>query len=309
MRRIVVTGGAGFIGSSVVRKLEQMDVKPVVLDDLSTGLVENVETTSAEVIIGSITDPDALDRAFRDAEAIIHLAARPSVPRSIADPMATHTVNATGTLLALEAARRADCRHFILASSSSVYGASGRLPRREGDVAIPLSPYAASKLAAESYVQAYAGSFGIGGLIFRFFNVYGPRQRADSPYAAVIPAFLNATLSGNPVTVHGDGEQTRDFTFVESVASVLVRAADEGASELIPVNLAFGSRSSLLDVIAAVEVATGRTVTKNHTPPRTGDVRDSQADPTRLLGLFPDEKPVTMEDGLRATVAWMKGQK
>ncbi|MGH9090471.1 MAG: NAD-dependent epimerase/dehydratase family protein, partial [Acidimicrobiales bacterium] len=240
------------------------------------------------------------------AAAIVHLAALPSVPRSLADPLASHEANATGTLSVLEAARAAGVGHVVVASSSSVYGANPTLPKSEEMATLPLSPYAASKLAAESYALAYARSFGLEVLAFRFFNVFGPLQPAGHAYAAVIPAFVDAALGGRALQVHGDGLQTRDFTYVGTVTEVLAGAVRKHISAPGPVNLAFGSRLSLLDVISTLERILDRSVSVEHLGPRPGDVRHSQADGSRLRALFPSLSPVPFEVGLAETVAWFE---
>ena len=237
---------------------------------------------------------------------MVHLAARPSVPRSIADPLASHEANATGTMQVLEAVRRAGGPQLIVASSSSVYGANPTLPKSESLTPAPLSPYAASKLATESYALAHAHAFSLDVLAFRFFNVFGPLQPAGHAYAAVIPAFVSAALAGEPLAIHGDGGQTRDFTYVGSVAEVITDAIVRRVTSPTPVNLAFGGRLSLLEAIEVLEGILGKTVVRAHQEPRAGDVRDSQADQTRLRGLFPHIEPVDFEDGLRRTVDWFR---
>ena len=236
----------------------------------------------------------------------MHLAARPSVPRSLADPVASHAANATGTVKVLEAARSAEVPHVVVASSSSVYGANPTLPKREDLGTMPVSPYAASKLATEAYALAWQRSFGLGVLAFRFFNVFGPLQPAGHAYAAVVPAFVDAALAGCPLPVHGDGTQTRDFTYVGTVARVLAAAATAAVAHDGPVNLAFGSRISLLELIERLEGVVGHPLDRDHQPTRAGDVRDSQADDTLLRSLFPDVAPVELDEGLNATVGWFR---
>ena len=307
---VVVTGGAGFIGANLCRSLRSQSFvdRLVVIDDLSSGRRENLEAIDGvELVIGSILDSPLLDDALQGAGAVVHLAARPSVPRSMANPMASHLVNATGTLEVLEAARRAGKPQVVVASSSSVYGANPTLPKREDNVAMPASPYAASKLAAESYTLAYGRCFDLPVLAFRFFNVFGPLQSADHEYAAVVPAFVDSALREKPLPVHGDGKQSRDFTFVDTVAAVLTDSVRRTVTDPEPVNLAFGSRVSLLDLISLLEDVLGRPLDRHHLDPRPGDVRDSQADQTRLRKLFPDIQPIALEDGLKATVEWFRG--
>jgi UDP-glucose 4-epimerase len=306
--RVVVTGGAGFIGANLCRILGQaawVD-RVICLDDLSSGHLDNLLGVRASVVEGSILDNSALDEAFADADAVVHLAARPSVPRSIADPLVSHEVNVTGTARVLEAVRRHRIAHSIIASSSSVYGGNLALPKREDMAAMPLSPYAATKLAAESYALAWANSYELDVLVFRFFNVFGPLQPAGHAYAAVVPTFIHASLAGRPLPVHGDGYQTRDFTFVDTVTEVIADTLRRRVSSSQPVNLAFGTRTSLIAFIAVLESVLGRSLKREHVPPRAGDVRDSQADQTLLRSLFPDAQAVPLEQGLRATVDWFR---
>ena len=306
---VVVTGGAGFIGANLCRMLARQDFvdQVVALDDFSTGSPVNLaDSTSVKLVEGSILNADDLDGVMAGIQAVVHLAARPSVPRSLADPIATHQVNATGTMMVLEAARRHGAPHVVVASSSSVYGANPALPKREDMVPMPVSPYAASKLATEAYALSYARSFEIPVLAFRFFNVFGPLQPASHAYAAVVPAFVSCALAGNSLPVHGDGTQTRDFTFVGTVVSVLTDAIHRRVVDPEPVNLAYGSQVSLLELIALLEEITGQELQLDHVESRLGDVRHSQADQSRLCRLFPDVKPTSLADGLRATVAWFR---
>ncbi|MGW0067197.1 NAD-dependent epimerase/dehydratase family protein [Streptosporangium sandarakinum] len=303
--RILVTGGAGFIGVNTCRAFTaRPEVERVtVLDDLSSGDLANLDGVGVEFVKGSILDRDLLADLAADATTVIHLAARPSVPRSLTDPVASHTVNATGTLNVLEACRET-APQVILASSSSVYGNRPEPYKHEDLPTRPLSPYGASKLAAEAYALAYAESYGLPVLPFRFFNVYGPMQAADHAYAAVIPAFVSAALRGRPVPIHGDGNQARDFTYVGSVTDVLVDAAVRRVTSRRPVNLAFGTRVSLLYLRRLLSEVLDRPIEADFLPPRTGDIRESQASPDLLRDLFPDVRPVPLEDGLRMTAAW-----
>lgn len=305
--RVVVTGGAGFIGTNVCRALVAGGHDVVAVDDLSTGSKDNLaDLPAVSLVEGTILDPDVLDDAFAGADAVVHLAARGSVPRSIEDPRATHAANTTGTLEVLEAARRAGSPHVVVASSSSVYGASPRLPRVEDDVLLPVSPYAVSKVATEQYALSFQQVFDLPVLAFRFFNVFGPHQPAGHAYAAVVPVFVDAALAGRPLPFHGDGTQTRDFTYVETVAAVVVDAVERRVTDGLPVNLAFGTRVSLLELADLLEHVLGQPLERAFGEPRPGDVRDSQADQTRLRVLFPDVEPVGLEAGLRATVDWFR---
>jgi UDP-glucose 4-epimerase len=304
--RVVVTGGAGFIGANLCRHLVAHPAvgEVVVVDDLTAGSVANLDGVPVDMVQGSILDDPVLNRALAGATSVVHLAGRPSVPRSIADPVASHEVNATGTMRVLEVVRRQAVSHVVVASSSSIYGANPVLPKHEDLAPAPRSPYAASKLAAESYTLAWSQVWGFGALSFRFFNVFGPFQPAGHAYAAVIPAFVDAALAGRAVDVHGDGRQTRDFTFVDSVCAILTQAVVRRVRCDTPVNLAFGGRYDLLTVLDMLERILGRPVPRRHVDPRPGDVRDSQADRTRLKCLFPTVTPVSLEEGLRRTVEW-----
>ena len=294
--RVVVTGGAGFIGSNLCRMLLDTDGidSVAVIDDLSNGNLANLDGCDPErltFVEGTILDDDALDRAFAGADAVVHLAALGSVPRSVANPLASHHANATGTVMVLEAARRHGDLHTIVASSSSVYGSNPVLPKHEDLATRPLSPYGGSKLATEGYTLAWGASYGLPVLAFRFFNVFGPMQPAGHVYAAVIPAFVDAALRGEPVTVHGDGTQSRDFTYVGTVCATITDALLRRVTSDEPVNLAFGSRISLLDTLELLEGILGHPVERNHVENRKGDVPHSQADNTRLRALFPDIEP------------------
>ena len=311
--RVAVTGGAGFIGANLARTLLDRGHDVVVLDDLSTGNRANLDGLDGALrfVEGSILDDAALDDVLGSSPtaSVVHLAARPSVPKSVADPVASHVANATGTMQVLEAVRRHGVGHVVVASSSSVYGANEHLPKHEDLVPMPVSPYAASKLATESYAMAWAASYGLRALAFRFFNVFGPLQPAGHDYAAVVPAFVDAALAGRPLPIHGDGLQSRDFTFVGSVSGVLADAVEQGTHHDRPVNLAFGSRITLLELIAELESVLGTTLEREHLPTRAGDVRHSQADQARFRSLFPDVKPVPVRDGLEQTVAWFRSQR
>lgn len=309
--RVLITGGAGFIGANLSKHLVERGNEVVVLDDLSTGDRENLADVPVHFVEGTILSASDLDGVVDGVDSVVHLAARPSVPRSIKDPMASHLVNATGTAEVLEAVRRAGGERgrpaqVIVASSSSVYGANPKLPKSEDLAPRPVSPYAASKLATESYALAWGASFGMDVLAVRFFNVFGPLQAAGHAYAAVVPAFVDAALAGRPLPVHGDGTQSRDFTYVGSVCSVLGDAIARRVSDAEPMNLAFGSRVTLLEVIAELESIIGHGLDVEHQPTRAGDVPHSQADTARLRSLFPNVEPVPLVTGLAATVDWFR---
>jgi len=305
--KVVITGGAGFIGGNLARLLVERGDTVVVLDDLSTGRMENLPSGAPLTFVeGSILDPDALDAACQGADAIVHLAARASVPESIEDPLGSHRVNVTGTIEVLEAARRARNAHVVLASSTSVYGNDPTEAKHEGLPTHPLSPYAASKAALESYASAYHHSYGLPVTVFRFFNVFGPLQPADHVYAAAVPAFVSAAVAGQTLTIHGDGKQTRDFVAVDTVAAFILDALDRKVVSPDPVNLAVGVSTNLLELVALLEEITGDELPVTHTEPRAGDVRRSKADCTRLRELFPDVEPEPLDESLRATVDWFE---
>ncbi len=306
--KVVVTGGAGFIGANLCRSLLEAGIdEVVVVDDLSTGSAANLAGLDVGMVTGSIVEPDVLDVALAGAGAVVHLAARPSVPRSLQDPVASHVANATGTVTVLEAARRAGGPLVVVASSSSVYGANPTLPKHEDLTPAPVSPYAASKLAAESYALAWQQSFDLPVLALRFFNVFGPLQMPGHAYAAVVPALVSAALEGRPLPIHGDGHQSRDFTFVGTVCAVLTEAVQRGVAFEGPVNLAFGTRTDLMTLVGLLEEVIGHPLAVDHLDPRPGDVRHSQADNARLRQLFPGIEPVALRPGLEATVSWMAG--
>ena len=303
--KIVVTGGAGFIGANLCRELTQRrECEVVAIDDLSTGLLANLEGSEVDLRVGSILDHALLADACAGAHAIVHLAAVPSVPRSIVDPERSHDVNATGTVRVLEVARQIGA-HVVLASSSSVYGHNPAQPKSEDMPVMPASPYAASKVAAESYARSFQNCYGLSATVFRFFNVFGPLQGADHAYAAVVPSFISSALRGEPLIVHGDGEQSRDFTFVSNVIEVLARSAIERRNSPDPINLAWGTNTSLNQLIAKLSAMMGAPLQVTYGDERPGDVRHSQAATKRLRRMFPGSAPVPFDDALRETVAWM----
>jgi len=306
--KVVVTGGAGFIGANLVRSLcNRPDIKDVVVvDNLSFGFRSNLDDLDVTFLKGSILDKHLVAEAMDGASSVVHLAARSSVPRSIAHPMAAHEDNTTGTATILEAARSKGNIQVIVASSSSVYGANETLPKHEGLAPRPVSPYAATKLATESYTLAWGHSYGMPVLALRLFNVFGPFQPPLHTYAAVIPAFLSAAMQNRPLPVHGDGSQCRDFTYVDTVVAVICDAISRRMSHLEPVNLAFGQKITLLEVISELERILDRKLSIEFQPIRVGDVAQSQADASTLGRLFPDIAPSDFSEGLRTTARWFK---
>jgi processive 1,2-diacylglycerol beta-glucosyltransferase len=303
--KVVVTGGAGFIGSHVCAALLGTPgvTEIVVIDDLSTGRRSNVDRASCRLIVGSVLDSALLDRWFRGADAVVHLAAVASVPRSMQDPVGCDAVNVSGTVRVLNAARRTGGCLAVLASSSAVYGSSAATVKHESTPVQPVTPYAVSKLAGEMYAELYARNFGVDVLALRLFNAYGPRQQLDGTYPAVIPAFLRSALSGTPLTIYGDGRQTRDFIHVETIANVIVDAVRRRVTNARPVNVGSGVPRSLIDVISELERLLGRRLEIEHLPARPGDVLDSCADIGRMRALFPSVEVKGLADGLSAMLA------
>jgi UDP-glucose 4-epimerase len=276
----------------------------VVVDDLSTGLISNVDQEKSTFHQVSITDAKALQVALKDCQTIFHLAARGSVPRSIKNPVATHDVNATGTLNVLEVAREFGA-HVIFSSSSSVYGRNMQLPKDESMWLGPMTPYAASKLAAEGYVQAYASAYNVPTTLLRFFNVFGPRQRPDHEYAAVLPKWIWLAMQGQPIDVYGDGTASRDFTYVDTVLDIAMTAMKEKVVTEGAMNLAYGNRIFLNDTIEMLRKHFPD-LQVNYKSERLGDVKESQNDPELLKKLFPNVQPKEFEKALSETIEWLK---
>jgi UDP-glucose 4-epimerase len=304
MSKVAVTGGAGFIGSNLTRRLISEGHEVVVVDDLSTGLISNVDQAETTFHQVSITDAKALHTALKDCQTIFHLAARGSVPRSIKNPVATHDVNATGTLNVLEVARESGA-HVIFSSSSSVYGRNTQLPKDESMWLGPMTPYAASKLAAEGYVQAYAAAYKVPTTLLRFFNVFGPRQRPDHEYAAVLPKWIWLAMQGQPIDVYGDGTASRDFTYVDTVLDIAMTAMKEKVVTEGAMNLAYGNRIFLNDTIEMLKKHFPD-LQVNYKSERLGDVKESQNDPELLKKLFPKIQPKEFETALSETIEWLK---
>jgi UDP-glucose 4-epimerase len=309
MAAYLVTGGAGFIGSHLVEALTRAGGRVRVLDDFSTGLRENLAhvTPAPEVVDGDAADAATVSKAVVGADVVFHLAALASVQKSVEAPAETHRVCATGTLTVLDAARRKGVRRVVYAASSSAYGLPQGDVQTEDEPLRPLSPYAAAKLAGELYCQAFTESFGLETVRLRFFNIFGPRQRADSPYSGVIALFAAAVAAGRTPTVFGDGLQTRDFTYVTDVVQALTHAAEAPGVSGRVYNIGAGRNVSLLDLIAALNRLLGVSVVPRHGPPRVGDVRHSRADVSRARRDLGYQPRVTFEDGLAETLRWLRG--
>ena len=304
--KVLVTGGAGFIGTNLTSNLLSNGYKVKVFDDLSTGLKANIPK-DAEFVNASILEANQIDNAIKDCEVVVHLGARGSVPRSIKDPIATHNVNATGTLNVLEAARTSQC-HYIFSSSSSVYGSNMSLPKNEDMVLRPITPYAASKMSGEALSLGYAKSYGLAVSTFRFFNIFGPWQRPDHEYAAVLPKWIYKCIKGDEIEIFGDGEQTRDFTYVGTVVSIIKNCISGKVLHPEPVNLAYGNNTSLNQVIHLLKNDFPNLRVK-HLPTRDGDVLHSKNDPKLVKSLYPNINVEKFETSLQETINWFKGSK
>lgn len=301
--KCLVTGGGGFIGSHLSRFLLERGDEVIVLDNFSTGKRENLEGVDVRLLEGDIRDFSCVTEAVKGVDTVFHQAALCSVARSVEDPRSTHEVNTTGTLNVFEASRRAGVRRVVFASSSSVYGDSASLPKEETMPTAPLSPYAISKLVGEHYGALYSRLFGLETVGLRYFNVFGPRQDPDSEYAAVIPKFLHGILKGEEVQVHGDGSQTRDFTYIDNVVHANVAAANSPAVAGEVLNIACGDRWSLIELLKQLESALQRDATVVFRDRRVGDIKHSQASiekAKRLLGYSP---AIDFEEGIRRTAA------
>ncbi|MGH9120042.1 MAG: NAD-dependent epimerase/dehydratase family protein [Acidimicrobiales bacterium] len=305
--RVLVTGGAGFIGSHVVDALVADGADVVAVDDLSSGRAENV-APQADLIEADVADAGAMERIARGCELVFHQAAHRSVPRSVDRPLETDRVNVAGTLSVLNAARSAGARRVVLASSSSVYGGADQRPTPEGAPLAPRSPYAVTKLAGEHYARVFWELYGLETVSLRYFNVYGPRQDPSSRYAAVIPLFIDAILRGDGPEVHGDGRQSRDFTFVSDAVQANVKAAWAPAEACAgrAYNIARGHPATLLELIGIVEELVATRVEPRHVPSRAGDVRHSHADIEAARADLAFDPVVSFRDGLARTVAWYR---
>jgi UDP-N-acetylglucosamine 4-epimerase len=309
MALFLVTGGAGFIGSNLVREILRGGDRVRVLDSFATGRRENLAGLEASIDLreGDIRDPAACRDACAGADFVLHQAALGSVPRSVADPMASHEANATGTLNMLIAARDAGARRFVYASSSSVYGNSDAPAKVETLPTRPLSPYASQKLIGENYTVIFRSVYGLPTVALRYFNVFGPRQDPTSAYAAVIPLFAKSLLAGEAATIYGDGLQTRDFTYVANVVSANLKACEASAEACgRAYNIACGGTISILDLYRRIAAKLGRSIEPRHAPERKGDVRSSRADiglARKLLGYEPEWD---LDRGLDATVEWYR---
>ena len=306
--RYLVTGGAGFIGSNLVDELLRRGHSVVVLDDLSTGNEENLAgvRSAIDLRIGSVIDLATVQSACVDVDYVIHLAARTSVPKSVKDPLETNSVNIDGTLNVLVAARDAKVRRFVYAASSAAYGETPTLPKIESMQAEPISPYGVTKFVGELYAQVFGRVYGLENASVRYFNVFGPRQDPTSQYSGVLSRFMLAILKGEPLVIYGDGEQSRDFTFIDNIVDETLRACEAPGASGKVFNGGTGVRITLNEVAKLLEKIAGKKIQTKYEPPRDGDIRDSQADISlarKILGYTPC---VLFEEGLKRTWDWYK---
>jgi UDP-N-acetylglucosamine/UDP-N-acetyl-alpha-D-glucosaminouronate 4-epimerase len=311
MAHFLVTGGGGFIGSNLAHALAARGEQVRVVDNFATGRMENlaelVDAGRVELIRGDICDADVCARAVAGVDYVLHQAAIPSVPRSMEDPVGSDLVNVHGTVVLLDAARRAKVKRVVFAGSSSAYGekAPGE-PKVETMPPDPLSPYAVAKLACEHYLRVFYTGFGLETVTLRYFNVFGPRQDPKSQYAAVIPNFVTAALAGRPATIFGDGEQSRDFCFVENAieANLLACTAPGAPGEIF--NIACGAATSLLEVVDVIASIVGKKIPPRHDPPRAGDIKHSLADIAKARRVLGYTGAISFQDGIERTVAWYR---
>jgi len=304
----LVTGGAGFIGSHMVEELVRRGERVRVVDSLVTGKKRNLAAVESKIefVLGDVADPAVAKAAVAGMDYVLHQAAIPSVPRSVADPLTSHRAGVDATLHILLAARDAGVTRVVYAGSSSVYGNQPTLPKREDMPPQPLSPYALQKLVGEQYAQMFTTLYGLETVTTRYFNVFGPRQDPSSPYSGVISIFVKSVLSGQAPPIHGDGEQTRDFTYVANVVDGVLKACHAPGASGRVMNVATGGRVSLNQLLASLQAITGTNLEAIHGPDRVGDVKHSQADISTARRLLAYEPSVTVEEGLRRTIDWFK---
>jgi nucleoside-diphosphate-sugar epimerase len=306
--RYLVTGGAGFIGSNTVDELVRRGHGVVVLDDLSSGKEENLNEVRNKItfVKGSVTDLEAVQKAMQQAEFVIHLAARTSVPRSVKDPLETNRINVDGTLNVLVAARDNRVKRVVFAASSSAYGETPTLPKVESMQAQPISPYGVSKYVGELYAHAFGRCYGLENVSVRYFNIFGPRQDPDSPYSGVLSRFATAFLDEEQLVVYGDGEQTRDFTYVDNAVQANLLACEAPGASGGVFNIGTGGRVSLNQTLEHLRRITGKKLVARYDPPRDGDIRDSQADISKAREVLGYEPTVQFAEGLERTFAWYR---
>lgn len=306
--KYLITGGAGFIGSNIAEELVKRRQTVRILDNFTTGKMQHLEKIKdkVEIIKGDIQNEKDLEKALKDIDIVFHEAALRSVPRSVDDPLSTNDVNITGTLKLLIAARNAKVKRVVYASSSSAYGDSMKIPQKEVHATSPISPYATSKLAAEHYCRVFAKTFGLETVSLRYFNVFGPKQDPDSKYSAVIPKFIESALKNEPLEIHGDGKQSRDFTFIDNVVQAnLLAATVKGISGEV-FNIACNESNTVMDIGKNIEKILGKKLTYNHTPSRAGDIRKTCADISKAIKMMNYNPKVKFDEGIKKTFIWFK---
>ncbi|MBV6495055.1 MAG: SDR family NAD(P)-dependent oxidoreductase [Acidobacteria bacterium ACB1] len=308
---VLVTGGAGFIGSNLADRLIQEGARVRILDNFSTGFRENLEEISGsfEFIEGDVADGTVVASAIKDVEIVFHEAALPSVPRSVEDPVSTHQACVEGTFNLLLAAKDAGVRRFVYAASSSAYGDQPTLPKSETMAPAPMSPYAVAKLTGEYYASAFYRVYGLETVSLRYFNVFGPRQNPSSPYSGVISRFIDALMTNTRPVIYGDGEQSRDFTFIDNVVDANLKAASSATAPGLVMNAANGERISLNSLLSTLKEITGKDIDAEYLDPRTGDVKHSQADNSLAVQTLGYKNLVGLEEGLRKTLAWWQNSR
>ncbi|MEZ5423997.1 MAG: SDR family oxidoreductase [Pyrinomonadaceae bacterium] len=308
---VLVTGGAGFIGSNLADRLIQKGARVRILDNFSTGFRENLEEISGsfEFIEGDVADATVVASAIKDVEIVFHEAALPSVPRSVEDPVSTHQACVEGTFNLLLAAKDAGVRRFVYAASSSAYGDQPTLPKSETMAPAPMSPYAVAKLTGEYYASAFYRVYGLETVSLRYFNVFGPRQNPSSPYSGVISRFIDALMTNTRPVIYGDGEQSRDFTFIDNVVDANLKAASSATAPGLVMNAANGERISLNSLLSTLKEITGKDIDAEYLDPRTGDVKHSQADNSLAVQTLGYKNLVGLEEGLRKTLAWWQNSR
>jgi len=309
--KVLVTGGAGFIGSNLAEELIRQGARVSIIDNLTTGFRENLEEIKGdfEFIEGDINDDSALSKAIDGAEIVFHEAALPSVPRSVEDPAETHRVCVDGTFNLLNKAKNVGVKRFIYAASSSAYGDQPTLPKVETMLPDPLSPYAAAKLTGEYYCRVFNNVYGLETISLRYFNVFGPKQNPASMYSGVISRFIDALLTGKTPVIYGDGEQSRDFTYISNVVNANIKAAQTNVGFGETINVANGERITLNELLAILRTITNTDAVADYQPPRSGDVKHSQADNRRAVECFDYSVLVELEEGLRETINWWKSSR
>ncbi len=306
--KYLITGGAGFIGSNLAEELVRRGHTVRILDNFSTGSEDNLKSIKdrIEIIEGDLRNYHNVREAVDGMDFVLHQGALPSVPRSVRDTLSSNEVNVTGTLNVLYAGRDAGVKRFVMASSSSVYGDTPTLPKQEDMIPMPLSPYAVSKLAGEKYFQVFANIYGMHTVALRYFNVFGPKQNPDSQYSAVIPKFIKAMLKDESPVIYGDGEQSRDFTYISNTVDVNILAAEADCPPGVVMNCAVHQRTTLNELVEQINKILGKNIKPQYTDPRPGDVKHSFADIERLKQTLNYEPTVLFEEGLRRTIEWYR---